>query len=222
MDVSESKYWFLRNHQLFSTLANSEVADLCIVSRFMVAKKNDYIYLANDNIPRIYLLKVGMIRIVEKQDGKETIKEIIKQGDLFGELSLSKSGNNAEMAQAMSKEVSICAFRLEDFEKVLAKNSQIALTYTKMVGEKMKNISNRYTSLVFRDVRSRLITFLKDWATTDGTKEGSNIRIKNYLTHSDIAGIICSTRQTVTELINELEYEKKLTYTRSEVVLRDL
>ncbi len=222
MDVSENKYWFLRNHQLFRTLANSEVKDLCIISRFIMAKKSEFIYLANDNIPRIYLLKIGMIRIVEMENGKETIKDIIKQGDLFGELSLSKSGNKTEMAQVMSKDVSICSFRLEDFENVLAKNSQIALTYTKMVGEKMKNISNRYSGLVFKDVRARLIAFLKNWAATEGVKDGNIIRIKNYLTHSDIAGIICSTRQTVTELINDLEYQKKLTYTRSEVVLKDL
>ncbi len=222
MEQQETKYWYLRSHQLFKTLNNSEVKDLCILTRYITAAKNDFIYLANDEVPRIYLLKVGMIRIVEMENGKETIKDFIKQGDLFGELSLSKNGNKTEMAQAMSKEVVICAFKLDDFEKVLTKNAEIALHYTKMVGEKMKRISNRYSSLVFKDVRSRLIEFLKDWGEKEGTKTDTGIRIKNYLTHSDIAGIICSTRQTVTEIINDLEYQKKLTYTRSEVVLKNL
>ena len=75
---------------------------------------------------------------------------------------------------------------------------------------------------MFKDVKSRLNGFLKDWAEREGIRSGNETVLKNYLTHQDIAGLICATRQTVTQLLNDLESEGILAYTRQEIVIKDL
>lgn len=219
--VEEVKYWHLRDHQLFSLLTNAQIEDLCIITRYKKAYKNEVIYFANESVKRIYLLKKGMIKIAEYgQDDKEITKDILQQGDLFGELSLdNEHSTSGEFAQAMSDEVIICTFLLSDFEKVLQQNPSVAISFTKLVGLKLKQLESRYNNLVFKDVKTRLQIFLNDWATKEGVKEGNNIAIQNYLTQQEIANLVCSTRQTVTQLLNDLQNEGKISYTRKKIVL---
>ncbi len=208
----ELKYWYLRDHKLFWTLSMSQIKQLCIITGFKKANKGDIIYFSSSDVPRIFLLKKGNIKIVSiDEEGNETIKEILQKGDLFGELSLEKDTDVNEYAKALTDEVSICSFLLSDFEDLLVRNPTLALSYTKFVGLKMKRFKNNYSNLVSKDAKTRLISFLKDWAEREGIQDGNKYTIANYLTQTDIAQIICTSRQTATLLLNELE-EKNIIY----------
>lgn len=218
---TDIKYWTLKGHKLFSTLSNSQIKELCVIKRFQKAKKGEIVYFTNDGVPRVYILEKGMIKIISiDQEGNETIKDIIHQGDLFGEISLDKTTDeDTEYAQALSSEVRICTFRLEDLEGILEKNPGLALSYTKFVGLKLKRLHNRYSNLFLKDVRTRLTHFLKEWATNEGKETGGVYELHNYLTQEDLAKIICSSRQTVTETMNKLQAEGLLTYNRKTITI---
>lgn len=219
----ETQYWYLRNHKLFSVLSNAQIDELCILTRYMKAAKGDIIYFSDEPEKRIYILKKGHIKIVDADtQGNEIIKEILMPGDLLGEISLDPGESGHEYAMAMSKEVIICTFRMADFERLLEKFPEIALKYTKIVGWRFKRIRNNYSNLVFKDVRSRLITFFRDWANREGNNVDGHVHLDNYLTHQDIAGLVCATRQTVTQVLNELESEGLIHYSRKEVIIPDL
>lgn len=219
----ELKYWYLRDHKLFWTLSMSQIKQLCIITGFKKANKGDVIYFSSSDVPRIFLLKKGNIKIVSiDEDGNETIKEILQKGDLFGELSLEADENVNEYAKVLSDEVSICSFLLSDFEDLLVRNPTLALSYTKFVGLKMKRFKNNYSNLVSKDAKSRLISFLKDWANREGKFEGSKVTLDNYLTQTDIAQIICTSRQTATLLLNELEEKNIIYYNRKEIIIDDI
>jgi len=219
----ELKYWYLRDHKLFLTLNMSQIKQLCIISGFKTAKKGEVIYFSSSDLPRIYLLKKGNIKIVSvDEEGNETIKEILQKGDLFGELSLENDGDVNEYAKVLTDEVSICSFLLSDFEDLLVRNPSLALSYTKFVGLKMKRFKNNYSNLVSKDARTRLISFIKDWAEREGIQEGKKYTISNYLTQTDIAQIICTSRQTATLLLNELEEKNLIYYNRKEIIIEDI
>jgi len=83
------KYWNLRDHKLFRALSFSQIKQLCIIVGFKKASKGEIIYLSSSDVPRIFLLKKGNIKLVSvDEDGNESIKDIIRKGDLFGELTL--------------------------------------------------------------------------------------------------------------------------------------
>ena len=219
----ELKYWYLRDHKLFWTLSMSQIKQLCIITGFKKANKGDIIYFSSSDLPRIYLLKKGNIKIVSvDEEGNETIKEILQKGDLFGELSLENDGEVNEYAKVLTDEVSICSFLLSDFEDLLVRNPSLALSYTKFVGLKMKRFKNNYSNLVSKDARTRLISFIKDWAEREGIQEGKKYTISNYLTQTDIAQIICTSRQTATLLLNELEEKNLIYYNRKEIIIEDI
>lgn len=219
----ELKYWYLRDHKLFWTLSMSQIKQLCIITGFKKARKGDVIYFSSGDVPRIFLLKKGNIKIVSiDENGNETIKDIIQKGDMFGELTLETDKNVNEYAKALTDEVSICSFLMSDFEDLLLRNPNLALSYTKFVGLKMRRLKNNYSNLVSKDAKTRLLTFLRDWAEREGKKEGDKIIIENYLTQTDIAQIICTSRQTTTLLLNELEEKRLISYDRKEIIIPDI
>ena len=161
----ELKYWYLRDHKLFRALSFGQIKQLCIITGFRKAAKGEIIYFSDSDVPRIFLLKRGAIKIVSvDESGDETIKDIIRKGDLFGELSLEADNEVNEYAKVLSNEVSICSFLMSDFENLLMKNPELAVSYTKFVGLKMKRVRNNYSNLVSKDAKTRLYQFLKDWA----------------------------------------------------------
>ena len=219
----ELKYWYLRDHKLFKTLNFDQIKQLCIVTGFKKAKKGEIIYFSSSDLPRIFLLKIGNIKIVSVDDqGNETIKEILQKGDMFGELSLERDLEVNEYAKVLTDEVSICSFLLSDFEELLFKNPTLALSYTKFVGLKMKRFKNNYSNLVSKDAKTRLISFLKDWADKEGKQEGNKYTLDNYLTQTDIAQIICTSRQTAALLLNELEEKNLIYYNRKQIIIDDI
>lgn len=219
----ELKYWYLRDHKLFWTLNGSQLKQLCVITGFKKAKKGEIIYFSSSELPRVFLLKKGNIKIVSvDEDGNETIKDIIQKGDLFGELELDSDKNSNEYAKALTDEIIICSFLLSDFENLLLEHPSLALSYTKFVGLKMKRIKNNYANLISKDAKTRLLTFLKEWAERDGRIIDNRIVIENYLTQNDIAQIICTSRQTATQLLNELEDKGILYYGRKEIIIEDI
>ena len=219
----ELKYWYLRDHKLFRALSYSQIKQLCIITGFKKAKKGDVIYFSSSEVPRIFLLKKGNIKIVSlDEEGNETIKDIIQKGDLFGELELDNDQNSNEYAKALTDEVIICSFLVSDFENLLLRNPSLALSYTKFVGLKMKRFKNSYSNLVSKDAKTRLLSFLKEWADRDGKKVDNRVVLQNYLTQTDIAQIICTSRQTATTLLSELEENGILHYGRKEIIIEDV
>jgi CRP-like cAMP-binding protein len=219
----ELKYWYLRDHKLFKTLSFAQIKQLCIITGFKKAQKGDVIYFSSSDLPRVFLLKKGNIKIVSvDEEGNETIKDIIQKGDLFGELELDSDNNSNEYAKALTDEIIICSFLLSDFENLLLQHPSLALSYTKFVGLKMRRIKNNYSNLISKDAKTRLITFLKEWAEKEGKRIGNKVVIENYLTQNDMAQVICTSRQTTTQLLNEFENNGLLIYNRKEIIIEDI
>lgn len=219
----ETRYWYLRNHKLFAALDRAEMQEICLISNFKTARKGDIIYFSQDeDLSRIFSLKQGILKIVEVNEaGHETIKDVLQQGDLFGQVTLDNRPGG-EYAVAMTDYVTVCSFKISDFERVLGQNPSLAIGFTKLVGLRLKRLENRYANLMFKDVRSRFLLFLKDWAAKEAPGQRRDVRLKNYLTHQDIASLICSTRQTVSQLFNESRQAGLLDYDRSTLTIADV
>lgn len=217
------KYWYLRDHKLFRTLNMLQIKQLCIITGFKKAKKGDIIYFSSNEAPRIFLLKKGNIKIVSvDEEGNEYVKEIIQKGDLFGELTLEPDNVTNEYAVALTEEVSICSFLLSDFENLMLKHPNLALSYTKFVGLKMKRIRNNYSNLMNKDARERLKIFFLDWIEREGKEIENQLILENYLTQDDIAQIICTSRPTASKLLNELEEKAIIKYNRKQIVIPNI
>jgi CRP/FNR family transcriptional regulator len=216
---AEDKMLLIRNYDLWCHLTDEDYEALNVEHHVMEVPKGEYIYFEAYNHNKIYFVKEGYIRIGHiDSEGNEKVMEIIQKGELFGQFTLERSNLHGEFAQAYKQDVSLCAFYIEDFEKLLKKRPDLALRYSKQVGAKLRTIENRLLNLLNKDVKTRLAHFF--WQLVEnklGETLPEGFCIPNYLKHEDIANLIGSSRQTVTTMINELEAEGILSYDRQQI-----
>ena len=220
----EEKLLLIRNYDLWRNLSEEEYHSLHVEDNFKEVPKGEYIYFEAYHHNKIYFAKKGYIRIgFIDEIGNQKIKEIIKPGDFFGQFTLEKDNLHGEFAQAYRENISLCSFAIEDFENLLRKRPDMALKYSKWVGFKLRKIENRLQNLLNKDVRKRLEIFFSQLIEKNPVsgKEG-RICVSNYLTHEDIASLIGSSRQTVTTLINEMEKENVISYSRRTICFPDV
>jgi CRP/FNR family transcriptional regulator len=213
---TDQKFLLIRNYNLWAHISDEEYEELNLVHHFIEAPKGDFIYFDSHHLNKLYFLKGGTIKIghIDK-DGKEVVREIIGEGEIFGQFTLERNNLNGEFAQAYKGDVSLCTFNIEDFEKLLKKKPDLAFHFSKQVGHKLIRLQNRLSNLLNKDVRTRLINFLIMLAKEEGeTADGDSFVIHNLLTHEDIAQLIASSRQTVTTMLNGLESEGLINATR--------
>ena len=223
MDNGE-KFLLLRNYDLWCHLDDAEYEELNVAHQFIEAKKGDYIYFDSHHLNKLYFVKDGYIKIGYVDDeGNEIIKEIIKEGEIFGQFALEKTNLNGEFARAYKGNVSLCAFTIEDFEKLLTKKPGLAIKYSKQVGDKLRRAEFRLISMLNKDVRSRLLSFFYHLAMMEGYNGSAvSYSFNNFLTHDDVAKLIGSARQTVTTFINQLEEEGLLKISRKKIHIPDV
>lgn len=215
----DQKFLLIRNYDLWAYISDEEYEELNLVHHFIETPKGEYIYFDSHNHNKLYFLKGGTIKIGHiDNEGREVIKEIIREGEVFGQFTLERNNLNGEFAQAYKADVSLCAFNIEDFEQLLKKKPEIAFHFSKQVGQKLHKLQNRLLNLLNKDVRTRLINFLIMLAQEEGeTTDGDSYLIGNFLTHEDIAQLIASSRQTITTMLNEMETDGLVTVTRQQI-----
>ena len=221
---ADEKFLLIRNYDLWCHLSDEEYEELNIAHHFIEAKKGDYIYFDSHHLNKLYFVKDGYIKIgYIDESGNEIIKEIIQEGEIFGQFSLERNNLNGEFAKAYKRDVSLCAFSIEDFEQLLKKRPDLAIKYSKQVGEKLRRAEFRLITMLNKDVRSRLLAFFYHLAIMDGY-DGStpSWMIENFLTHDDIGKLIGSSRQTVTTFINQLEEEGLIKLSRKKIIIPDV
>jgi len=221
---SDDPFLLIRNYDLWAQLSDEEYNELNVVHHFRQVRKGEYIYFDSHHLDKLYFIKNGHIKIgYIDEEGNEIIKEIIREGEIFGQFTLEKNNLNGEFAQAHKSNVSLCAFNITDFEKLLRKKPELAIRYSKQVGQKLRNAEFRLVNMLSKDVRTRLLGFFYYLAITNGYDSSQlSFTIENFLTHEDIARLIGSARQTVTTVINELEKEELIKITRKEICLPDV
>jgi CRP/FNR family transcriptional regulator len=218
----EVKYAYLKSHPLFANMQEQKIIDACHLAKLRTVYRGETFSFGEGTYSKIFLLIKGKIKITESDRDAEMIKDILTSPDVFGDLSLDNRFSPDEQAEALTSNTIICYFNVLDFKKFLQDSPLMALNYANTVNSKLTRLEGRHSDLVLRDTKSRLIRFIRSWAQSDGNRVGDKIILNNYLTHSDIAGVIATSRQSVNVLLNELRDSGLLNYTRKQIELRDL
>ena len=220
--TDDMKYIYLRNHPLMYSLTEQKLKETAAISKMRTAYRGEVISYGEGGYTRVHFLVKGKVKITDNSAAEsELIKDILVEPDIFGDLSLDGQLNKYEAAEALTANTTIVSFHISDFKRILEDNPIMALSYVRKVNTKLQKLESRHAELVFLDTKDRLIRFIKNWARTDGNRMGDKIILNNYLTHSDIAGFIATSRQSVNMLLNELRSSGMLCYNRKHIELNN-
>jgi len=220
----DEKLLIIRRNDFLAQLSPGDYEALGIVHNFIMADRNAYIYFDAQHFNKLFFVKEGYVKIGNTDDeGNEVIRDILQPGDVFGQITLERSNNmRGEFAQACKSDVSLCAFTTDDFERLLQVRPDLAVHFSKKVGQKQRHIENRLLNLLQKDVRTRLLFFFWTLLRHHNGEQGNSLTLSNYLTHEDIARLTGTSRQTVTTLISQFAADGLLEVDRRHIVIHDI
>ena len=214
------KYWYLRNHSIFDSLTDEDYKELEWLVAFKTCQKHEFIYFPDDELRKVYFVKRGNVKLgYYDEDGSEILLDVLKEGDIFGQLQLEQGKIGHEFAVALNNQTVLCNFNVNEFEVMLQSRPGLAIKYSKQVGKQQMTVSRRYSTLLFKDARTRLIQFFKEWAEKEAAGSTENIKLRNYLTQQEIAALNGLARQTTARILGELKEQNLLDVSRKEVFI---
>lgn len=218
----QMKYAYLKSHPLFVNAGEQCITEAIELMKMKTVCRGEGLSYGEGNFSKVYLLIQGKIKVVEmNSDCNELIKDILTAPDIFGDLSMEGNISSDEYAESLTANTIVGMFTISDLKKLLQGNPVVAMAYANLVNKKLRKMENKHADLVFYDAKSRLIRFIKNWAQADGSRVGDKIVLNNYLTHTDIANVIATSRQSVNVLLNELRDAGILFYNRKHIELNN-
>lgn len=189
-------------------------------NHFKSYKKGETIYFTGDSANTLYLIASGKVRILNyTESGEEIVKAILSRGEMFGELALLGEEERNEIAQSMEEGTTLCPVHTDDIHNLMKDNKEFSFSIYKWLGLRLRKMERRIVNLVFKDVRERLVDFIKELAQEKGEKKGEKIVIEHFYTHKNIANLIGTSRQTVTTTLNELRDEGLISFDRKSITI---
>jgi CRP/FNR family transcriptional regulator len=223
-DMSPDLFFnYLKSYYPQLELTETQLRDAAAMIRFRTLQKGEQL-IPGHSASSMYLLVNGKLKCVNCTDGEQPlVKSILFEGDVFGDLTLLNQKATGEYVQALVNNVVIALCSINDLIRYLQQHPSLAIYFAMNNGIHIKKQERRYLPLFQKDAKLRLLCFLRSWARSDGKWKGEQVILERYLTNQDIAGYICTSRQTIHSLLKELQEDGQLKWGKKEVVLqRDL
>jgi CRP/FNR family transcriptional regulator, global nitrogen regulator len=200
------------------SLEDFEEAGIRVVERRYGSE--DDIFAPGDPDGHLYFVLSGTIRLYKIYgDYKEATVALLKDGDVFGELSLQeeKTGQSV-FAQALT-DVRVTVVRKSVLAEVLKRCPEFAFKLFASFSERLKQSEEFTGCLLEREVSARLTTLLQNLGHRFGETDGSATVLDIRLTHQDLANMIASTREAVSKVMSEFQREGLIEVRNRKIVL---
>src|SRR5215212_11611746 len=184
-------------------LEDFEGAGVRVAERRLAAK--DIIFAPGDPDDQVYFLLEGTVRLYKIYgEFKEATTALLREGDVFGELSLEETSCQNAFAEAVT-DARVAVVRKTVLNEVIKRRPKFALKLFSSFSERLRQSEEAIESLLYREVSARLATLLSHLCNRFGEPHGSGTVIKVRLTHQDLANMISSTREAVSKEMSEFQ-----------------
>ena len=210
-------------YPLFSTLTDAERETLLAASTQRPVKKHQYVFAEGDDARHVYFVAAGEVKLGNHGgDGREIIVSVLRPNAMFGQLALTGQRQRQSFAQSLTSDSVVYQLPLDTLRRLMQANFGLSQLVLQNMGQQLQLAQRRLTSVVSLDARTRIVDFLKECVGAHGRKVGLEYLIRHSLTHQDIANLTCTSRQTVTLVLNELRKTNQIYFNRGKILIRDM
>ncbi|HZY64418.1 MAG TPA: Crp/Fnr family transcriptional regulator [Rubrobacteraceae bacterium] len=165
----------------------------------------DNIFTPGDPDDQLYFLLSGTVRLYKIYgDYKEATTALLKEGGVFGKLSLVEGRWQDVFAEAVT-EARVASIQKNAIERIIKNRPDFALKLFSSFSERLRQSDEVIESLLHREVATRLATLLINLSDRFGTSNGTGTMLDVRLTHQDLANMIASTREAVSKVMSEFQ-----------------
>lgn len=195
---------FQRADELFDGLTESDARR--IAARFAVRRlpPDAVLFPEGAESDTLFILREGLVKLSHvSEKGTETILHILREGELFGELILS--GLPRPFTAVAITEVRVDVLSGTDLRAAFVEVPDFALGFMTLLSRRMGRVEREFARLLTEWAYHRLARELLSLAGDMGEKTPLGTRIALRLTHEDLANLIGTSRETVTNQLRRFE-----------------
>jgi CRP/FNR family transcriptional regulator len=163
------------------------------------------IFSPGDTGEQLYFLLEGTVRLYRIYgDHKEATVALLKEGDVFGELSLEAKTCQSVFAEAIAAS-RVAVVRKPALGEAIRRHPEFAIELLSAFSERHRQSDEKIEILLNRGVATRLAALLWHLAERFGEPDAPGMALRTRLTHQDLANMVASTREAVSKVMSEFQ-----------------
>lgn len=212
MSITEA----LRGVPLFSGLSKAELHRLSLTVTERSFGKGEVVFFESDPGNTLYVVLSGRLRaVIVAEDGREVMLALLRAGEVFGEMALLDHAPRS--AQVITLEPSrLLLLGRGDFQRCLLEMPSLMEGLLRQMAHRLREADDKIRALTLLTVRGRVADALLSMADT-----GDGLRIDHPVSHSVLAQLVGSTRESVQRTIQEFHQTGLVQASRRSILLRD-
>lgn len=216
----------LREFKFLKVLSSVELEMVANSSHFKKFNKNTFIYEVGQSPSHVYIVERGSVKLgMLASCGRTLTKDIIYEGEIFGENVITSSQQYHEFAETMTDSRIVC-IPISVFKHLIEKNHLFASDIMNVVVSRLQHLEDRLHNFVFKKAKERIIEFIYKSGIRKGVKIGiDECLIDHGMSHKEIALLTDTSRQTVARILNELKRSNFIHYSSrksSKILIRNM
>lgn len=201
----------ISNQTLFEVLLEEGIP-----YQLMEYKRGEWIYENGDSCIELFRIKRGYIKTGScDESGRMAIWYILQQGDWLGNLRLEPH-LLSEFAITLDQ-VELEVYQMDDLKMI--DQNRLRSKLFDVVDRRLALIEFQLTNILFNPAEQKLINFLIFLAHFYGKTIDGVSYIRRFLTHEEMASLLGTARQTITNHFNHLRKLGLLEYDRYQLKL---
>lgn len=214
LSEEETKQGYLTKQAIFRDLSHGEIERIAKMTRMITTPKGRVFYVPGETGEVLFLLKEGKVELYRlTPDGRKLVVDIVGPGTFFGDMACIGQNMRDSFAEA-AEDALVCVMSRNDIQKLMLDRPTVALRIMEAVGQRLVEMTTRLEETTFLGAQERVAALLLRLATT---KDGQRV-VEGY-SHQDLAYMLGTYRETVTNAVDHLKAEGLIEVSRKRVVL---
>jgi len=209
----------LLSSPLFQAMRPEELIEILSLATERRFRRGQTIFQKDDTGSSLMAVLRGRVRIsVISDEGKEMTLNVIRTGEVFGEIALLDGQPRSADATAM-EETALLVLERKQFLPFLTRNQDVALRLLAVMCQRLRQTSMALEQVALFELPVRLARVLLKLAADYGRPAPNGTRIDFKLSQRDLSNLVAATRESVNKQLGAWREEGVLSLEDGYIVL---
>lgn len=208
---------------LFRDLDENVLQVLASHATEKILNRNEILFLTGDEAAGLFIIATGAVRASRTAiGGREQVIHVERSVATIGELPVFDDGPYPSTAAAEEDGTKVYFLAKNEVRAICLKHPEVALAATRLLAARLRRCAELVESLSLREVGQRLASLILSEAKLKSTPSPNGVRIKQKLTHNQLAARIGTVREVITRVFYRLQTQGLIVVEGKEIFIPSL
>lgn len=209
------------NMDIFSSIDKEIIKEMNSRGLIKIYEKDEIIFSESEEQSNVYLVCSGKIILYKSsEEGDEKIIYILGRGDFLNELCIDDKNTSAN-AKAMEDSKVIC-FSKNDVISWMRRDFKFNMLIMNSLSNKLRRSFRQIKNLGLKKINYRIAARLWKLARDYGCSSNENIHIDINMTHSQLASMVGTSRESVSRFLKNIERKNIIKQKNQKIIICSL